>query len=133
MRARVGPDPAVDRPSYRRARAKSGRPGPRGPAKSGEGRPGPARGQSTWFPTRNDKFIPPVGHSDAPKNGHDNIDSDYESDLDEELEPAGPVAVELQEAMDQIENLNLSFTVEDKVNTLSYAAIALTVNDSLEM
>lgn len=88
---------------------------------------------SSWFPTRNDKFIPPVGHSDAPINGHDNIDSDYESDLDEELEPAGSVTVELQEAMDWIENLNLSFTVEDKVNTLSYAAIALTVNDSLEM
>ena len=47
MRARVGPDPA--QPSYRRARAKSGQPGPRGPgpAKSGEGQPRPARGQSS--------------------------------------------------------------------------------------
>ena len=35
--------------------------------------------------------------------------------------------------MDRIENFNLSFAVEDKVNTLSYAAIALTINDSLEM
>ena len=39
VRARVGPDLALDRPSYRRARAKSGRPSPPGPVKSGEGQP----------------------------------------------------------------------------------------------
>ena len=98
----------------------------------------------SWFPTHNDNLIPPARHSDAPGNGHeshDSFDSDYESDVGEDSgeEPlvAGnenyPVAMELQKAMDQIESFNLSFAVEDKVNTLSYAAIALTINDSLEM
>jgi hypothetical protein len=90
---------------------------------------------SSWFPTRNDKFIPPVRRSDAPGNGHDGVDDDYESDVDDDQagKENDPVAVELQKAMDHIENLDLSFAVEDKVNTLSYAAIALTVNDLLEM
>jgi hypothetical protein len=91
----------------------------------------------SWFPTHNDNFIPPVRHSDAPGNGHDDVGSDYESDVDVEPLVADkekyPVAMELQKAMDQIEKFNLSFDVEDKVNTLSYAAIALTVNDSIEM
>ena len=92
---------------------------------------------SSWFPTRNlnDKFIPPVHNLDAPGNGHDGVDSDYESNVDDDQagKEDDPVAVELQKAMDHIENLNLSFAVEDKDNTLSYVAIALTVNDSLEM
>jgi hypothetical protein len=94
----------------------------------------------SWFLTScKETFIPPVRHSNAPDNECDGIDSDYESDIDDSDEKtrkendAQAVAVELQEAMDQIEKLNLSFDVEDKVNTLSYAAISLTINDLLEM
>lgn len=92
---------------------------------------------SWWFPTRNDDsdFVPQVHNSVAPGIGRDGVDSDYESDVDDDRagKESFPVAMELQRTMDQIENLDLSFAVEDKVNTLSYAAIALTVNDSLEM
>ena len=54
---------------------------------------------SSWFLTcnLNDKFIPPVRNLDAPGNVHDGVDSDYESNVDNDQagKEDDPVAVEL--------------------------------------
>ena len=41
--------------------------------------------------------------------------------------------MQLQVAMDRAEKLKLSFSEEDVVNNLTFAAVALSVNDSMEM
>jgi hypothetical protein len=64
------------------------------------------------------------------------VDSDYESDIDHERDASDselPEVAQLEAAMNRIEDIKLSFDEEDKVNTLSFAAVALSINDSMAM
>lgn len=85
----------------------------------------------TWFSSENTPFEPPVRHCEDPSN--DVVDSDYDSDVGSNSELPEATQFKLQAAMDRAENLKLSFSEEDKVNNLTFAAVALSVNDSMKM
>jgi hypothetical protein len=81
---------------------------------------------------------PPIPGSEAEVSKEKEIlvDSDYESDIDHERDSSDselPEVAQLEATMNRIEDINLSFDEEDKVNTLSFATVALSVNDSMAM
>lgn len=75
-----------------------------------------------WFTPEENTFEPP----------HD-VHSDYESDVGDDSDSVPTEAMQLQAAIDRAEKLKLSFSEEDVVNNLTFAAVALSVNDSMEM
>lgn len=94
---------------------------------------------NTWFSSENTLFEPPIQHCKPlpSSKGYDIVDSDYDSDVasggGSDSESELPEAMQLQAAMDHAENLKLSFAEEDKINNLTFAAVALSVNDSMGM
>ena len=71
--------------------------------------------------------------SEAQVSEEKGIHSDYESDIDHERDSELPIVAQLEAAMNRIEGIKLSFAEEDKVNTLSFATVALSINDSMAM
>ena len=85
-----------------------------------------------WFP--NTPFESPVQrYEDASCDMIQVVNPDYESDVGDESDSEVPEAMQLQVAMDRTEKLKLSFSEEDEVNNLIFAAVAISVNDSMEM
>ena len=86
---------------------------------------------ASWF------FEPKIPDSKAQvSKENETVDSDYESDIDHESDSSVselPEVAQLEAAMNRIEDMKLSFDEEDKVNTLSFATVALSINDSMAM
>lgn len=88
---------------------------------------------ASWF------FEPPGPGSDSEtqiSNEKEIVDSDYESDIDHERDCSDsehPEVAQLEAAMNRIEDIKMSFDEEDKVNRLSFATVALSINDSMAM
>lgn len=81
-----------------------------------------------WF-TEENTFEPPRVIQ-VVDSGSDDSDVGDESVSDSEVSTE---AMQLQAAIDRAEKLKLSFSEEDVVNNLTFAAVALSVNDSMEM
>jgi hypothetical protein len=67
---------------------------------------------------------------------HQGEDRDHDSRVDDSADnrPEEPVSLQIEKAIQELETANLqTFDEEDHVNRLTYAAVALTVNDSLTM
>ena len=88
---------------------------------------------ASWF------VEPPGPGSDSEtqiSNEKEIVDSDYESDIDHERDCSDsehPEVAQLEAAMNRIEDIKMSFDEEDKVNRLSFATVALSINDSMAM
>jgi hypothetical protein len=90
----------------------------------------------TWFSSEeNTPFEHPlaVRHCENALRDNQVVDSGYDSDVGDKSDSEAPEAMQLQVAMDRAEKLKLSFSEEDVVNNLTFAAVALSVNDSMEM
>ncbi|TFK33481.1 hypothetical protein BDQ12DRAFT_670188 [Crucibulum laeve] len=93
---------------------------------------------SAWFTAKS--HCPPIRPNDSATcyNAVDAeaVDSDYDSDVDVEYQHGNnpSEAALVLEAMEKAERFgNLSFVEEDEINRLSFAAISLSINDSLRI